>query len=198
MDSSLRASRNDRILSENWAGVLLNPPSYGFYTNVTARFTGGIDLFLSPTGVPQYKPWYEFYPLNTVDFDLDINPGNKVQVDITTSTAVKGTITITNLSTRKSVHQVVYAPKGNSLCRKYAGWIVEDQPSSKGGLDPLNNFGTVTFTDIAAHLNTGATKDLTQSNTVFSMLQDTSPVRTLADVQFKGDKSFSVTLSAHP
>ena len=63
-------------------------------------------------------------------------------------------MTITNVSTGKTVTHSFTGQSG-ALCRTNAEWIVEDFEEN-GGLVPLANWGTVTFTGASAGTSSGS------------------------------------------
>ena len=75
-------------------------------------------------------------------------------VTVTATSKTGGTATITNKSTGKTVSHTFSGQP--SLCEYNAEWIVEDF-SEGGGLVPLANWGTVTFTGVSAGTSSGTT-----------------------------------------
>ena len=75
-------------------------------------------------------------------------------------------MTITNESTGKSVSKSLTAPSSSShLGGQNAEWIVEDYESN-GSLVPLDNFGTVVFTQASAGTAAGTTVGLTGATVI--------------------------------
>ena len=73
---------------------------------------------------------------------------------VTASSKTGGTATITNETKGKTVSHTFSGQP--SLCEYNAEWIVEDFEEG-GGLVPLANFGTVTFTGASASTGSGST-----------------------------------------
>ena len=97
--------------------------------------------------------WYEWYPDYAYDFSgISFSAGDSVKVTVTASSKTGGTATITNESTGKTVSHTFSGQP--ALCEYDAEWIVEDFEEG-GGLVPLSNFGTVTFTGASAGTSSG-------------------------------------------
>ena len=99
--------------------------------------------------------WYEWYPDFAYDFtDISFSAGDTVTVSVTATSLTGGTATITNESTGQTVSHTFSGQP--ALCQENAEWIVEDF-SEGGGLVPLANWGTVTFTGVSAGTSSGTT-----------------------------------------
>ncbi|KAI0367120.1 aspergillopepsin [Pilatotrama ljubarskyi] len=118
----------------------------------TAILQTGIDFTISG-GRASFDAWYEWFPDFAHDFSgISISPGNSITVTVTASSLTSGTATIINHSTGQQVsHSFSGQP---SLCQENAEWIVEDFEEN-GGLVPLANWGTVTFTGVSAGTSSG-------------------------------------------
>jgi hypothetical protein len=97
--------------------------------------------------------------------NFPVKAGNVIQIDITATSTIKGTVKLTNVSSGKSVSQTLNAPSGSTLCRENAEWIVEDFESG-GSLVALSNFGTVVFTGASAALSTGGTEGISSATII--------------------------------
>jgi hypothetical protein len=74
---------------------------------------------------------------------------------VAASSTSEGTVTLTNLSTNKTVKHS-FEEEDAKLCETNAEWIVEDFESN-GAIVPLANFGTVTFTGASVSTTSGGT-----------------------------------------
>ncbi|KAI0350815.1 aspergillopepsin [Trametes cingulata] len=172
--------------SSNWAGAVLvagsntfksvtgtftvptpREPSGGSGTHSASAWVGidgdtcgsailqtGIDFTVSGSRT-SFDAWYEWFPDFAHDFSgISISPGNSITVTVTASSLTSGTATIINHSTGQQVsHSFSGQP---ALCQENAEWIVEDFEEN-GGLVPLANWGTVTFTGVSAGTASGST-----------------------------------------
>ncbi|PVI03336.1 hypothetical protein DM02DRAFT_612255 [Periconia macrospinosa] len=154
--------------SSAWVGI--DGDTYG-----AAILQAGVDFTVTSSGAVSYDSWYEWYPDYAYDFTgFSVKAGDVIQIDIVATTTSKGTVTLTNVSTGKSVSKTLNAPSSSSkLGGQNAEWIVEDFESN-GSLVSLSNFGTVVFTGATAGTSSGSSVglsgatviDLKQSNTV--------------------------------
>ena len=123
--------------------------------------------------------WFEWFPDFAHDFSgISISPGNTITVSVTATSRTGGTATILNRSTGQQVSHTFSGQP--ALCQENAEWIVEDF-SSGGGLVPLANWGTVTFTGVSAGTASGTTTPA--GATIIDMEQNG---RVLTDVSASG------------
>ena len=155
--------------SSNWSGYVANG---GTYTSVTgtwivpqvgATTTGadatwvgiggvsGTDLIQAGTqatvsgGSVSYEAWIEMLPESSRTISLDVAAGDSVTVSITEQSSGLWLIAMTNNTTHSSYQRTVsYASSRSS-----AEWI-QEAPSSGRGIIPLDDFGSVRFTDASA------------------------------------------------
>lgn len=164
--------------STNWAGYAdetnLSNPQSGVVTDVQGTWTVpsvdcssgdgyaaiwvGIDGDSSNTveqtgteqdcvnGAPAYSAWYEFYPKRSYNISLAVSPGDVMFAEVRYAGG-SFTATLTNETTGASysVKQKTHA------ARSSAEWIVEAPYS--GGVLPLANFGTATFSNAQATIS---------------------------------------------
>ncbi|CDO72003.1 hypothetical protein BN946_scf184943.g38 [Trametes cinnabarina] len=170
--------------SSNWSGAVLVAGS-GTYKSVTATFTvptprepsggrgthsasawvgidgdtcgsailqTGVDFTVSGSSV-SFDAWYEWFPAAAFDFSgFTVRAGDSITATVTASSTTSGTATLINHSTGQQVsHSFSRQP---ALCQENAEWIVEDFEEN-GGLVPLANWGTVTFTGASAGTSSG-------------------------------------------
>jgi len=103
------------------------------------------------TVTTSFDSWFEWFPNFATDFSgFSVSAGNQIEVSIVATSLSAGKVTLTNLSTGKSVSQSLTAPSSSAhLCGTNAEWIVEDFEEGNS-LVPLSNFGTVVFTGASA------------------------------------------------
>jgi peptidase A4-like protein len=160
---------DSRGVSHNWAGYAA---SGGSYTDVSGTWTvptfapdspqgvdatwvgiGGVtshDLIqagtqevTSGTGQTQYQAWIELLPAASRPVPLVVHPGDSVSVSIDRQAGNNWLISFTNNTTGQNLQQPVrYASSLSS-----AEWIEEAPSTFRGGILPLDNFGTLAFTD---------------------------------------------------
>ena len=92
-------------------------------------------------GSPVYSSWYEMYPKFPVNLSLAIRPGDSLSGSVTTDGSGHFTLTITNTTTGQSF-TTSQRLKRATLASAEA---IAEAPSSSGGVLPLTNFGTVSF-----------------------------------------------------
>jgi Peptidase A4 family len=152
--------------SSNWSGY---SAVNGRYTNVSANWTQptasctsattyssfwvGLDGDGSNTveqtgtsadcsgGVARYYAWYEMYPKFPVNLSLAIRPLDSLSGSVTTDGSGRFTLTIRNNTTGQSF-TTTQRLKHASLASAEA---IAEAPSGSGGVLPLTNFGTVSF-----------------------------------------------------
>ena len=121
-------------------------------------------------GSTSFDAWFEWFPDFAPAFSgISLNPGNSITVSVTASSRTGGTATIVNHSTGQQVSHTFSGQP--ALCQENAEWIVEDFEEG-GGLVPLANFGTVTFTGASASTGSGSTSP--SGATIINMEQNVS------------------------
>jgi hypothetical protein len=153
--------------SSNWSGYsAIN----GRYTNVSAgwsqptatctsattysSFWVGLDGDGSSTveqtgtsadcsgGTPRYYAWYEMYPKFPVNLSLTIRPGDAISASVTTDGGGNFTLTIRDNRSGQSFTTT----QRLRHARLASAEAIAEAPSSSGGVLPLTNFGTASFT----------------------------------------------------
>jgi hypothetical protein len=165
----LRFDPNKKIshsTSSNWSGYsAIN----GRYTSVSANWTQptasctsattyssfwvGLDGDGSSTveqtgtsadcsgGAPKYYAWYEMYPKFPTNLSLAIRPGDSISASVTTDGSGRFTLMIRNNTTGQS-----FTTSARLKSAKLASAeAIAEAPSSSGGVLPLTNFGTASF-----------------------------------------------------
>lgn len=170
--------RNDSVSSTNWSGYAATGPTGSVSdakgswvvpaiqgtcpaTNQYSSFWVGIDGYNSGTveqtgtdsdcqgGSPTYYAWYEFYPKPSfIISGLTIHPGDTISADAQFN-GRSFVVTITDTTTGASFSK---SARVSSAQRSSAEWIAE-APSSSGGILPLADFGTVSFSSCDATIS---------------------------------------------
>jgi hypothetical protein len=92
-------------------------------------------------GVPRYYAWYEMYPKFPVNLSLTIRAGDSISGSVTTDGGGRFTLAITNNSTGQSFTTTQRMPRAKLASAE----AIAEAPSSSGGVLPLTNFGTASF-----------------------------------------------------
>jgi Peptidase A4 family len=152
--------------STNWSGYAATG---GTYTSVTSKwvqpavtcngttayssFWVGIDGDTSSTveqtgteadcngSTPVYSAWYEMYPKFPTNYSNPVAPGDHFTGTVTTDG--KGNFTLTLADTTRGWTQSVV--KKLRSAKLASAEIIAEAPSGSGGVLPLANFGTVSF-----------------------------------------------------
>jgi hypothetical protein len=112
-------------------------------------------------GVPTYYAWYEMYPAYPVNLGLTINPGDSITAEVNYASN-SFILSITDTTPSGVTHTFSTSiSSSSSIQRSSAEWIAEAPWS--GGVLPLANFGTVTFTGCSATIS-GHTGFISDSN----------------------------------
>ena len=92
-------------------------------------------------GVPRYYAWYEMYPKFPVNLSLAIRPGDSLSGSVTTDGNGHFTLTITDNTTGQGFTTSQHLNRA----RLASAEAIAEAPSGSGGVLPLTNFGTVSF-----------------------------------------------------
>ena len=101
----------------------------------------------SSANVPSYYAWYEMYPKYPVNLTGTVKPGDAFTASVTTDKVGRFTLTITD-STQNWTFQTTQRSGKAAL---YSAEVIAEAPSSRSGVLPLTNFGTVNFTSSTAN-----------------------------------------------
>jgi hypothetical protein len=91
-------------------------------------------------GSPNYYAWYEMYPKYPVNLSLAIRPGDSITGTVTVTGNGRYTLHIHNNTTGGDFSTT---QKGHGS--NYSAEAIAEAPSSRSGVLPLTNFGTVSF-----------------------------------------------------
>jgi hypothetical protein len=174
--SRVRSDPNHKITqstSTNWSGYAATG---GTFTSVSASWTQptvscaagetsyssfwvGLDGYNSSTveqtgtdadcssGTPRYYAWYEMYPKFPVNLSNPVAPGDTLSASVTAGSGGKFTLTISD-STQPWT--ITTTQRLNKAALSSAE-VIAEAPSSRGGVLPLANFGTVSFSSATAN-----------------------------------------------
>src|SRR6266702_2010355 len=172
-------------------------------TNQYSSFWVGIDGFSSGTveqtgtdsdcqnGAPTYYAWYEFYPHPSFLISgLTVRPGDHMTAEASFN-GRSFTVTIMDASTGVSFST---SARVRSAQRSSAEWIAE-APSSSGGILPLADFGTVSYSSCTATVNgtPGTVGSFGSSVQVITMVSNSGAVKAQPSSLSSSGNSFSVT-----
>jgi hypothetical protein len=169
--SHVRQGKNST--STNWSGYATTGTTYsdvkGSWTQPAASCSSGQTAYSSfwvgidgdttntveqtgtdadcSSGTPQYYAWYEMYPKFPVNLSNTVRPGDSITAEVKVASGGKFTLTISD-STQHWTFTTSQTSKKAKLGS--AEWIAE-APSGSGGVLPLANFGTVSFTACTAN-----------------------------------------------
>ena len=92
-------------------------------------------------GAPRYYAWYEMYPKFPVNLSIAVRPGDSMSGSVTTDGAGHFTLHIHNGTTGGDFVTTQTSKKA----RLSSAEAIAEAPSGSGGVLPLTNFGTVSF-----------------------------------------------------
>ena len=171
---SMRNARNHRIsnsTSTNWSGYAVTGSKFttvsAAWTEPTVTCSGtayssfwvGLDGDTSNTveqtgtdadcsgSTPQYYAWYEMYPKFPVNLGGTVRP--KDQLSATVTTDGHGNFTLTISDTTQGWSNTTSAKLRSA--KLSSAEVIAEAPSSSGGVLPLANFGTVSFSGASAN-----------------------------------------------
>ena len=166
-----RMHRITNSTSTNWSGYAVTGSRFtsvsSSWTEPTATCSGtayssfwvGLDGDTSNTveqtgtdadcsgSTPQYYAWYEMYPKFPVNLKGTVRPGDHLSASVTTNGNGSFTLTISD-STQGWTNTKTARLKSAKLA---SAEVIAEAPSSSGGVLPLANFGTVSFSGASAN-----------------------------------------------
>jgi len=96
---------------------------------------------------PQYYAWYEMYPKYPSNLSNTVQPGDSISASVTTDGVGRFTLTISD-STQHWNYSTTQRLKSAALA---SAEVIAEAPSSRSGVLPLANFGSVTFSSSTAN-----------------------------------------------
>ena len=157
--------------STNWSGYAVTG---GRYTRVSSSWTvpavkcsgtayssfwvgldGDTSSTVEQTGTdsdcsgstPRYYAWYELYPKFPTNYSNPVNAGDHMSATVSTTGNGQFTLTISD-STKGWTRTTNARLKSAKLA---SAEVIAEAPSSSGGVLPLANFGTVSFSGASAN-----------------------------------------------
>jgi hypothetical protein len=115
-------------------------------TSNTVEQTGS-SADCSSANVPSYYAWYEMYPKYPTNLSNPVSPGDAFTASVTTDGVGRFTLTISDTSapwtfaTTQRLNRAALA----------SAEVIAEAPSSRSGVLPLTNFGTVNFSGASAN-----------------------------------------------
>jgi hypothetical protein len=178
-------------VSANWTQPTASCTSQTTYSSFWVGLDGDGSSTVEQTGTsadcsggqPRYYAWYEMYPKFPVTLSLPVKPGDSISASVTTSGNGKFTLTITN-NTARATYQTTQTLKRAKLA---SAEVIAEAPSGSGGVLPLTNFGTASFS--AATVN-GASIGSWNPDRIDMVSNGVTKAATSA---LSGGTSFSVT-----
>jgi len=98
-------------------------------------------------GKAQYSAWYEMYPKFPVTLSMAVHAGDSFTASVTTDGRGSFTLSIRNVTTGASFSTVQRLKRAQLASAE----VIAEAPSGSGGVLPLANFGTVTYSASAAN-----------------------------------------------
>ena len=110
------------------------------YSSNTVEQTG-TDADCSSANVAQYYAWYEMYPKFPVNLSNPVQPGDTMSASVTTDRVGRFTLSIAD-STQGWTFSTTQRLNKAALS---SAEVIAEAPSSRSGVLPLANFGSVSF-----------------------------------------------------
>jgi len=98
-------------------------------------------------GSPVYYSWYEFYPAYPVNFSNTVRPGDHFSASVTSNGGGKYTLVLSD-TTQGWSHTITSSASGATNASAEA---IAEAPSSRSGVLPLTNFGSMSFTNVTVN-----------------------------------------------
>ncbi|PYH42667.1 A4/G1 family peptidase [Aspergillus saccharolyticus JOP 1030-1] len=132
----------------------------------------GVDIYVDSNNATSFAAWYEWYPANSVDVEMEFSIGDVVFASVEATSDSAGTAVIENMTTGKKITMSATAPDSSSkLQGQNAEWIVEDLAVDGDGLT-LVDFDEAFFTGCVAKTADGKSYNLDSGAALYAV-QDT-------------------------
>jgi hypothetical protein len=118
----------------------------------------GTQQTVSGSGRTQYEAWIEMLPRSSRPVPLQVHPGDSVTVDISEQSTDQWLIHFSNNTTGQTYDTTQTYTSSHSS----AEWVEEAPSAGRGGVLPLDNFGTIQFSAGSAVKN-GQTVNIADS-----------------------------------
>lgn len=162
-------SLNFGATSTNWGGYAATPGPYtevsstwvepgancGATPNAMAAFWTGFDGYASASveqtgslvycynGAAYQYVWYEFYPAAPVYYNAPIAAGDVLTATVTSTTAGAFSLVLKDATQGWTATTTA----SNSSLTRSSAEVIAEAPSTSSGVEPLADFGSVTFTN---------------------------------------------------
>lgn len=157
-------------------------------TYTKAILQAGVDFWVQ-NGTKHFDAWYEWYPKNAVNFNLQVSAGDVIVAKVVAFSPSKGVAMIENQSSGRTATKSLSAPSTSAtLGGQNVEWIVEDF-NSGNTMVPLVNFGQVKFSGAQAQTSNGGGVGLNNAG----ILDIQQNGKLLANVNILSDTEMTVT-----
>ena len=148
----------------------------------------------SGSGQTLYSAWVETLPQASQPVQLVVRAGDSITVSLTEPQSDTWQISLANNTTGQSVQTSTQYSSSNSS----AEWIEEAPTGGRGGILPLDDFGTITFTGVSASAS-GQTVNLSAADAqpIDLLNAQHQPLITTSSIGSDG-VSFSATRTSIP
>lgn len=182
----VHASTSSKTYSAAWVGI-------DGYSSKTVEQLGTESDWLN--GSASYYAWFEMYPKRAYLISgFAVHPGDVISAEVKYIGSSKFVLSMTNTTTGQTFSTT---QKAGNASRSSAEWIVE--PPYAGGVLPLADFGTMSFSDCTATINgvTGPIGDTHWQNDAITMQTSGGTVKATPSAldDTGGVSSFDVTWS---
>jgi len=109
----------------------------------------GTQETVTGSGSTQYEAWIEMLPRSSRSVPLQVHAGDSVTVSISEQAADQWLIQFTNNTTGQTYQTTQQYASSHSS----ADWVEEAPSGGRGGVLPLDNFGSIQFTEGSADKN---------------------------------------------
>ncbi len=201
--TSLSSPQNNAVsdVKGSWVVPAVTCTSTNTYSSAWVGIDGYSDNSVEQTGTehdciggkPVYSAWYEIYPKPSFRVNLPVKAGDNISAEVKYVANNQFRLTLTNTTTG----QTFTTNQKAKAQRQSAEWIMEAPWS--GGVLPLSNFGTISFSNANATINghTGSINDSTWQNDKITMTNESgTPKATPSDLS-NGGSSFNVAWNSN-
>ena len=141
-------------VSSSWTepGVICSGTAYSsFWVGIDGDTSNSVEQTGTSAdcsgSTPQYYAWYEMYPKYPTNLSNPVSPGDAISASVTTDGVGRFTLTISD-STQHWTYTTTQRLKSAALA---SAEVIAEAPSSRSGVLPLANFGSVAFSGSTAN-----------------------------------------------
>jgi len=154
----------------------------------------GTQESISGSGQTQYEAWIEMLPRTSRPVQLQVHPGDSVTVDISEQSPNQWLIQFSNNTTGQTFETTQQYQSSHSS----AEWVEEAPSGGRGGVLPLDNFGTIQFSNSAATKNGQSLSIAAAGGTAITMLGNNDQALAVPSDLGADGASFSVSRTDAP